>query len=227
MTTQGKFILFENVSEFSAWLSSQNINRKVTHIQLHCTDIPSYKDFTGTNHFRLASSMESAHLKRGFAEIAQNVTIFPDGKIMVCRNFAKAPACISGHNTGGLCIENVGLFDVGKDTMKANQRFSIVGTVKVLLSKLSLNAETDVVYHSWHTNQKTCPGTNFFGGNTRQDFEKNLLPLLKGEGASAGITNNLPAVTSTKNKKHNLFAFSGIGLMLLLGAGFMYFSDKK
>lgn len=26
---------------------------------------------------------------------------------------------------------------------------------------------------------KTCPGTNFFGGNTREAFEKNLLPLLE------------------------------------------------
>lgn len=224
MTTQGKFILFDNVSEFSAWLSSQNISRKVTHIQLHCTDIPSYKDFTGTNHFRLASGMESAHLKRGFAEIGQNVTIFPDGKIMVCRDFAKNPACISGHNTGGLCVENVGLFDVGKDTMNANQRLAIVGVSQVLLAKFSLNPNKDVVYHAWHTNAKTCPGTNFFGGNTRQDFERNLLPLLKDESTSV-TNNNLPA--SIKNKKYNLFAFGGMGLMLLLGAGFMYFSDKR
>ena len=29
------------------------------------------------------------------------------------------------------------------------------------------------------TSVKTCPGVNFFGGNTRKAFEDNLLPLLK------------------------------------------------
>ena len=53
-------------------------------------------------------------------------------------------------------------------------------------------SETTVVYHHWYDlntgkriakegtgSTKTCPGTNFFGGNTVEAFKKELLPLLK------------------------------------------------
>lgn len=180
MTTKydGKFILFSSVATFAKWLSTKTIKRKIDHIQLHCTDKPDYSHFTGTNHFALAKGIESSHIGRGFAEIGENITIFPDGKIMVCRDFDKTCACITGHNTGGLCIENVGLFDKGKDKMKTAQANAIVGTVKALLQKFQLTPQTGVQYHHWHNPNKSCPGNAFFGGNTRQAFEQNLLPLL-------------------------------------------------
>ena len=40
--------------------------------------------------------MENQHKERGFAEIAQNFTTFPDGKIMGCRNINFVPAGIKG-----------------------------------------------------------------------------------------------------------------------------------
>lgn len=42
---------------------------------------------------------------------------------------------------------------------------------------------------------KTCPGTNFFGGNTRGAFEKNLLPLIENYGKEK---------TKTENKENSL-----------------------
>ena len=38
--------------------------------------------------------MEAAHKERGFSEIAQNITIFPDGKVMICRSLNTIPAGI-------------------------------------------------------------------------------------------------------------------------------------
>ena len=52
--------------------------------------------------------------------------------------------------------------------------------------------DSTVVYHHWYDlntgkrllkegtgSTKTCPGTNFFGGNTVEAFKVGLLPLLK------------------------------------------------
>jgi len=191
MKAIGKFILL-NLPEFDSWLQAQIIKRKIALVQQHHTYIPAYKHFNGSNHFQLCQSMEQAHKERGFAEIAQNFTTFPDGKIMVCRSLNTIPAGIKGANTPGVCIENLGNFDKAKDSMSLQQQECIVHITRSLLTRFKLTAsETTVVYHHWYDlntskrilkegigSTKTCPGTNFFGGNTVTAFKAGLLPLL-------------------------------------------------
>lgn len=191
MKIKGKYILLEP-NEFRDWLELQEISRKIKLIQLHHTYLPNYKHFNGNNHFELCQSMESEHKKRGFTEIAQNLTTFPDGKIMVCRDLNSIPAGIKGANTNGICIENVGFFDLGKDTMTSEQRQTIVSVTKSLLDKFSLTPNSNtVVYHHWYDlntgkrivregtgTTKSCPGTAFFGGNTIENFNAKFLPLI-------------------------------------------------
>ncbi len=191
MKAIGKFILLE-IGEFSDWLNMQTITRDLKLVQQHHTFIPNYKSFKGNNHFELCKSMEQAHLERGFAEIAQNFTTFPDGKIMVCRNINIVPAGVKGANSKGICIENVGNFDKGKDIMTAEHRATIIAITKILLAKIGQTAnEETVIYHHWYDLNigkrikvegtgvtKSCPGTNFFGGNKVIDFQNNFLPLL-------------------------------------------------
>jgi hypothetical protein len=188
----GKFILLEAV-EFEKWLVLQKITRKIKWVQLHHTYVPAYKHFNGTNHFSLCQSMEEAHKERGFSEIAQNLTIFPDGKVMVCRSLDTIPAGIKGANTYGICIENIGNFDKGNDNLTPAQHDSIVLVIKTLLKKFALAAsDQTVLYHHWYdlntgkriTKEgtgvtKTCPGTAFFGGNTAEAFQAKMLPVLK------------------------------------------------
>jgi hypothetical protein len=189
MKQEGKFILFD-IDEFSSWLASVEVTREIKLIQNHHTFIPSYGDFNGTNHFDLLRGMEAAHLKRGFEQIAQNITTFPDGAVAVCRTFEKAPAGIKGANQNGLCIENLGNFDLDKDAMTSEQRGSIIKLNALLCQRFSLSPSPDtVVFHHWYdlktgerTNgtgtTKTCPGTNFFGGNTVGSSESNFIPLI-------------------------------------------------
>ena len=82
--TKKQFILMDKKA-FAKWLKSQKINRSVKRIQNHHTWIPAYKHFKRDNHFALMESMKRSHLKRGFSDIAQNITTFPDGTIGVCR----------------------------------------------------------------------------------------------------------------------------------------------
>ncbi|NTU43003.1 MAG: SH3 domain-containing protein [Nitrospirales bacterium] len=190
MEKKGKFILM-SVAEFDQWLSENRFNRIIRLIQNHHTYSPSYKDFTGDNHFRLLEGMEHFHkVERGFNEIAQNLTIFPDGKIALCRPLDTIPAGIRGANQAGICIENVGNFDKDADVMTDHQREAIIKTNALLCRELLLtpSAET-IVYHHWYDldtgkrtdgtgTTKSCPGTAFFGGNTVEAAEAGFIPLI-------------------------------------------------
>lgn len=185
-----------DVKDFKSYLDGLNITRKINIVQLHHTYSPAYKDFNGANHIKLQEGMKNYHIReKNYADIAQTFTIFPDGKICTGRDINIAPAGIYGANSTGICIECVGNFDRGGDTMTDAQKNAIVGAVKILIDKFSLSAKTGVTYHAWWTSggtplgtyiagrsYKTCPGTNFFGGNTREAYEKNLLPLIEAYG---------------------------------------------
>lgn len=191
MKTQYGFTLV-TIGEFESWLTQQKVTRKITVIQEHHTWSPSYKQFTGSNHFQLQKNMRDYHVNSaGYADIAQNFTVFPDGMICTGRSMNVAPAGCRGANTNGICIENLGNFDVGGDTMKATQKDVIVRMAAALLKKFKLSPETGITYHAWWTDDgkslgtyiasrscKTCPGTAFFGGNTRASYDKNLKPLI-------------------------------------------------
>jgi hypothetical protein len=92
--------------------------------------------------------METAHLQRGFSEIAQNLTTFPDGTIALCRSIDTMPAGIKGANKNGICVENVGNFDLGQDAMTPKQRDCIIHSFALLCKKFSLHPDSaNVVYH--------------------------------------------------------------------------------
>ncbi len=191
MQQQGKFILF-STAEFAQWLTGLSLVRKIKLVQNHHTWLPDYSTFNKMkDHFKLLASMEKSHIERGFAEIAQNLTTFPDGTVAVCRSFETMPAGIKGVNQFGICIEHLGNFDAGSDAMTAAHRNTIIKVNSLLCKKFGLTPSTDsVVYHHWYDlttgkrvkdgspNTKTCPGTNFFGGNTVEACAKNFIPLL-------------------------------------------------
>lgn len=185
-----------DVNGFKNYMKDLKVERKIERIQLHHTYKPSYKNFKGNNHEALQKGMRDDHVNnRDWADIGQHLTIFPDGVIMTGRRFDAMPAGIFGANAGAICIECLGNFDKGGDVMTEAQKTAIVAAVKILLDKFKLKAEDDVTYHAWWTSSgsdlgdyvkgksaKTCPGTNFFGGNTLTAYENNLMPLIKNYG---------------------------------------------
>lgn len=181
-----------NLDEFKIYLSQTKIARTILTIQQHHTYIPSYVHFTGTNHFELQRGMKNTHINQnGWADIGQHFTIFPDGSILTGRSLEKSPACITGNNANSICIENLGYFDKGKDEMTAQQRDTIIKVTASLCEKFSFVPDAyKIVYHHWFDlstgkrnngsgNNKSCPGTDFFGGNKIQDCEDHFIPLVK------------------------------------------------
>lgn len=189
-TTKGKFILFD-LPAFQTWLTELKVTRRIGLIQQHHTWQPDYTAWQKLpDHFHWLESMEQFQMLNGFSQIAQNLTSFPDGTIAVGRPFDLIPAGIKGANQFGICIEHLGNFDIGGDAMTDIHRETILKINTALLLKFGLVPSTDsIIYHHWFdiiTGQRTngtgtvksCPGTNFFGGNKVEDCELHFIPLL-------------------------------------------------
>lgn len=187
------------LAEFENWLSNQSISRTCVRVQEHHTWKPRYSGFDGTNHFEMQRNMKRYHINNnGFNDIGQHFSIFPDGVILTGRPLNRSPACVLHANSGAICIENVGNFDAGGDTMTSDQAESIFRVTAALLKKIGIQSATksNVVYHHWYdgdgslvyfnSGQKSCPGTAFFGGNQLSDFETNFLPKLQDRMGGGG-----------------------------------------
>lgn len=206
--------------EFEMWLQHQRVARNIKTIQQHHTWRPGYPNFT-MNHFNLQKNMQNYHVaNNGWMDIAQHFTTFPDGTIMTGRSLEQTPVGIFGQNAGAICIENMGNFDQGQDVMSNEQKNTIVKMTALLCSKFNIPATTlGIVYHHWFNlitgerndgtrNNKTCPGSNFFGGNKVSDCENHFLPLvrqlLNGSVISSEIQQPLKYVIVTINSGLNI-----------------------
>jgi uncharacterized protein YraI len=190
METKNGLTLMD-ATEFESWIATKQVARTVLYVQQHHTYIPNYSHFNGSNHFTQQQGMKNSHLALGWGDIAQHFSIFPDGKICTGRSLEWNPAGIYGFNNHAICIENVGYFDTGKDVMNAAQADSIVRVTAALCKRFNIPVNTDrIVYHHWFDLQtgarrngqgvtKTCPGTNFFGGNSVVAAQTHFLPLVQ------------------------------------------------
>ncbi|MGY0041027.1 N-acetylmuramoyl-L-alanine amidase [Pedobacter sp. NJ-S-72] len=190
-----------DISEFEQWISKLKVAKTMLYIQQHHTWNPSYVSFTGDNHFEIQKGMKDYHINNnGWMNIAQHFTTFPDGSILTGRSLENSPACIYGFNANAVCIENMGNFDIGKDVMTDAHKNTIIRMTAALCKKFGIVVSSNkIVYHHWFNlstgernngikNNKSCPGTNFFGGNKVIQCEQNFLPLismaLKGQNTS-------------------------------------------
>lgn len=181
-----------SVSEFEKWIASIRVARTILYIQQHHTYSPDYHLFRGKNHFDLQKGMKNYHVfTNGWMDIGQHFTILPDGEIMTGRSLESTPACIYGNNSHSICIENLGNFDAGGDVMSPEQAEAILHVTAALCKKFNIPVNTSrIVYHHWFNlvtgdrnngtkNNKSCPGTRFFGGNKVKDCEREFLPKVK------------------------------------------------
>lgn len=177
MKQEGKFILM-NREELEIYIEGLKGIKTFKTIQQHHTASPAYKDVKN-NHIQLMRSMENYHVNSlKMSEIAQHFSTFPDGTICVGRPLTKdGGGFLSPGNLNSITIENVGNFD--SDIMTEEQKKSIILLNALLCKKLNIVPSTStLIYHCWVQN-KSCPGTRYFGGNTKQAAEKGFIPLIK------------------------------------------------
>jgi hypothetical protein len=132
-------------------------------LQVHHTWKPDHSDFTGDNHMALQEGMKNYHVNNnGWADIAQHITIFPDGKIVTGRDFSKDPVGIIGNNKKAFMFEMVGNFDKGKDVLKGRQLKTMLHIINYFIKR-----NIYIMFHR-ENSPKTCPGSSIDKGITIQ-----------------------------------------------------------
>lgn len=149
-----------SVGEFTALLASVTLQRTIDAVHLHHTWRPRHRDYRG--HETIVSMWRFHTRDQGWSDIAQHLTIAPDGDLWTGRHWDRPPASASGHNgsslSGPFMIEMIGDFDAGQDPFAGAQRDAALGVLAALLDKFQLPASAIRFHNSMST--KTCPGTS-------------------------------------------------------------------
>jgi hypothetical protein len=161
------------LGEFSNLLGRFPFSRRIEAVHVHHTWRPNHAQWAGEPS---VLAMWRFHTRtNGWSDIAQHVTIAPDGLIWEGRDWNRAPASASGHNGTGLSgpfmFEVVGDFDAGCDPLAGEQRASVVGVIARLLHRFGLDAQA-VRFHREMTHLKTCPGTSVHLDDIRAEVDE-------------------------------------------------------
>jgi hypothetical protein len=157
--------------------------RKITAVHIHHTWRPTAGQWRGK---QTVEAMRRVHMEKGWNDIAQHLTIGPDGTLWSGRSLAAPPASAIGHNgnasEGPFMIEMVGDFDIGRDPFRAPQSTAAYRAVGLLCLHFSLRAE-DVRFHREYNAGKTCPGTQLELTPFRAEINKSITAQKKGYDA--------------------------------------------
>lgn len=127
---------------------------KYKEFHIHHTWKPNYTTLKNSTPEKANTGMKNTHIKNGWGDIGQHISTFPDGTILIGRNFSKKPVSIANRNTGNFAMEQVGDFDLGKDIITVKQRQIVLELIKYFSNK-----GTKIVFHRDYSS-KTCPGTS-------------------------------------------------------------------
>ena len=111
-------------AQFGLLAQPAQLTRKITAVHVHHTWRPRRQDFRG---LATMEAMRKFHMEQNhWSDIAQHLTIDPQGGLRTGRNWNVAPASASGHNgtaaEGPFMIEMVGDFDQGQDPFDGEQK---------------------------------------------------------------------------------------------------------
>ena len=148
-------------AQFALLALPAQLTRRITSVHLHHTWRPRRQDFRG---LPTVEAMRRVHMEQnGWSDIAQHLTIDPQGGLWTGRNWNQAPASATGHNgdsaKGPFMIEMVGDFDAGQDPFDGAQRETAIAVVAHLLNAFGLG-DANLKFHNQLTGLKSCPGTS-------------------------------------------------------------------
>ncbi len=157
------------LDQFRTLLRHTHLRRRILDVHLHHTWRPTGAQFKG---LATVEGMRRFHMEdNGWSDIAQHLTIGPDGSLWTGRPWDKPPASASGHNggwnAGPFMIEMVGDFDVGRETLEGKQKKAVLEVVAALLSRFKLGKK-NLRFHN-EFSAKSCPGTSLDQDELRRE----------------------------------------------------------
>ncbi|HSG40478.1 MAG TPA: peptidoglycan recognition family protein, partial [Thermoanaerobaculia bacterium] len=134
--------------------------RQINAVHMHHTWIPRRSQYRGVASIE---AMDRDHrVNRGFSDIAQHITIAPDGTIWTGRSWNQQPASARGHNgnsiSGPFMFEMIGDFDQGREAFGGAQKETALTVIAHVQKRFKLPPES-LRFHN-QMSEKTCPGSS-------------------------------------------------------------------
>lgn len=147
------------LDDFASEVAAFVWTRPVFRVDMHHTFHPAHANWKGLE------SIEGMHVfhtrDRGFEDIAQHVSIAPDGAIWTGRDWNKVPASIGCNmNAGAFMFEVIGNFDKGFDRLDGAQRDAVIGVIDIIQRHFKLPVQALLFHREVPQTSKTCPGSS-------------------------------------------------------------------
>lgn len=149
-----------NLDQFAELLAKFPFTRKINAVHMHHTWRPNHAQYRG--HDSIVSMWRHHTRENGWSDIAQHLTIAPDGALWLGRDWNRPPASAAGHNgntqAGPFMFEMIGDFDEGRDPFNGNQRTAALEVIARVQHRFGLPTGTLQMHNMMST--KTCPGSS-------------------------------------------------------------------
>lgn len=162
-------------AEFVNELMTFDWTRRIWRVDMHHTFRPTHADYDGA---ACIERMCRFHVDdRKWDDIAQHVSIAPDGVIWTGRSWNKTPASVGGVlNAGAFMFEAIGNFDAGHDVLKNEQLQSVTHVIRAVQRRFRLPPEALLFHRDVPVTVKTCPGTSIDKGDILRRVMRLQLP---------------------------------------------------
>jgi hypothetical protein len=148
------------IDQFLDVLGRFPFRRRINAVHMHHTWRPRHADYRRDPEGCIEGMWRFHTQQRGFSDIAQHITIAPDGTIWTGRNWDLPPASATGHNgnnvAGPFMFEMIGDFDQGGDPFQDPQRSVVLQVIAHLQRRFRLPVEALRFHNQMST--KSCPG---------------------------------------------------------------------
>lgn len=158
-----------SLEQFAAILEQFHFTRTITAVHMHHTWRPDRRSFKG--HETIVSMWRYHTEHNGWSDIAQHITIDPEGFIWLGRNWNAPPASAKHHNgtpkAGPFMFELIGDFDLGRDKFAGAQRQTALAVIALVQQTHHLPPES-LMFHNMLSG-KSCPGSSIDYRQTLED----------------------------------------------------------
>lgn len=148
--------------QFALLIERFEFRRRINAVHMHHTWKPEHRDYDPANGHRTIMGMFVHHTQvNKWQDIAQHITIAPDGSIWLGRSWNLPPASAAGHNgnskVGPFMFEIIGNFDRGHDVLTGEQLQTVIEVIARVQKRFGLPAES-LQFHN-ALSEKSCPGS--------------------------------------------------------------------
>jgi len=147
------------LAAFDSLLQEFPFQRRINAVHMHHTWRPNRAQYRG--HDSIVGMWRYHTVDNGWRDIAQHLTIGPDGSLWLGRNWNQTPVSATGHNgsaaAGPFMFEMVGDFDRGRDPFEGPQRDAALRVIALVQRRFDLPVGS-LRFHN-QMSPKSCPGT--------------------------------------------------------------------